>query len=106
MKPHTMLISFQRPLSATELNQFLTDFEQRMPDTALVQSATLRRHLPEADTAALIVQFTPISTSALATASDLPRVPEHPTHTSDLRIPSAQPAAPTSFVGPATRCTA
>lgn len=72
MKPHTMLVSFQRPLSATELNQFLTDFEQRMLDTGLTHTAALRRHLPEATTAALIVQFTPISASALAAVSGTP----------------------------------
>ncbi|KAA8887374.1 hypothetical protein F3087_18945 [Nocardia colli] len=82
MKAHTMLVSFQRPLSATELNQFLTDLEQRMLDTGLAHTDARPRHLPEAATAALIVQFTPISTSALATVSDMPRLPETTPHTS------------------------
>jgi hypothetical protein len=43
---HTMIVSFDQPLSGTELDQYLADIEQAMLDTGLVQSAATRRHIP------------------------------------------------------------
>ncbi|WP_067566236.1 hypothetical protein [Nocardia acidivorans] len=43
---HTMIVSFDRPLPDSELNQYLSDIEQVMVDTGLVQSFAARRHLP------------------------------------------------------------
>lgn len=42
---HTMIVSFNEPLPDGELDRYLTDIEQVMLDTGLVQSFEARRHL-------------------------------------------------------------
>ncbi|MFJ8795617.1 hypothetical protein [Streptomyces sp. NPDC102462] len=46
MISHTMIVSFNQPLPAEELDQYLTDIERVMLDTGLVQSVVARRHIP------------------------------------------------------------
>jgi hypothetical protein len=43
---HTMIISFDEPLPAGELDQCLKEIEQALLETGLVQSAVSRRHIP------------------------------------------------------------
>ncbi len=43
---HTMIVSFDQPLPAAELDQYLTDIERVLLDTGLVQSVVTRRHIP------------------------------------------------------------
>ncbi|WP_214410264.1 hypothetical protein [Sphaerisporangium fuscum] len=43
---HTMIVSFDRPLPDTELDQYLADIERTMLDTGLAQSVVARRHIP------------------------------------------------------------
>jgi hypothetical protein len=42
---HTMIVSFDQPLPATELDQYLADIERAMLDTDFVQSVATRRHI-------------------------------------------------------------
>lgn len=42
---HTMIVSFDQPLPAGELDQYLTDIEGVMLDTGFVQSVAVRRHI-------------------------------------------------------------
>ncbi len=43
---HTMIVSFDRPMPDGELDRYLTDIEQCMLDTGLVESVAARRHIP------------------------------------------------------------
>ncbi|PNG95828.1 hypothetical protein [Streptomyces malaysiensis] len=43
---HTMIVSFDQPLPATELDQYLADIERVMLDSGFVRSVVARRHIP------------------------------------------------------------
>jgi hypothetical protein len=43
---HTMIVSFDEPLPAAELDQYLTDIKRVLLDTGLVQSVATGRHIP------------------------------------------------------------
>lgn len=43
---HTMMVAFDQPLPADELDQYLADVERAMLDTGLAESVVARRHLP------------------------------------------------------------
>ncbi|MEU8975328.1 hypothetical protein AB0D11_39925 [Streptomyces monashensis] len=80
---HTMIVSFERPLPATELDQYLSDIERVMVDSGFVQSVVARRHIPipgeesiPALIATAIVQFTVADTEALAKAFTAPGIHE------------------------------
>jgi hypothetical protein len=45
MITHTMIVSFDQPLSDTDLDQYLADIERAMLDTGFVQSVATRRHI-------------------------------------------------------------
>ncbi|WP_329459536.1 hypothetical protein [Streptomyces sp. NBC_01497] len=46
MIQHTMMVSFDQPLPATELDRYLSDIERVMLDSGFVQSFAARRHIP------------------------------------------------------------
>jgi hypothetical protein len=80
---HTMIVSFDRPLPAAELDQYLSDIERVMLDSGFVQSVVTRRHIPipgeesiPALIATAIVQFTVADTEALAKAFTAPGIHE------------------------------
>jgi hypothetical protein len=83
MISHTMIVSFDQPPPAAELDQYLTDIEQVLLDTGLVQTVVSRRHIPipgEEAIAALIataiVQVTLADIDALAKAFATPGIGE------------------------------
>lgn len=43
---HTMIVSFDQPLPATTLDQYLADIEKVMLDSGLVESVAVGRHIP------------------------------------------------------------
>jgi hypothetical protein len=81
---HTMIVSFDRSLPDTELDEYLADVERAMLGAGLTQSVVARRHLPlpgeEAIEGALvataIVQFAVADMDALAKAFVAPAVHE------------------------------
>jgi hypothetical protein len=80
---HTMIVSFDQPLPATELNQYLADIERALLDTGLAQSVVTRRHIPipgeeaiPALIATAIVQVALADTDALAKAFTAPGISE------------------------------
>jgi hypothetical protein len=80
---HTMIVSFDQPLSAAELDQYLADIERVILDTGLVQSVVARRHIPipgeeaiPALIATAIVQIALADTDALAKAFTAPGMDE------------------------------
>jgi hypothetical protein len=80
---HTMIVSFDQPLPATELDQYLADIERAMLDTGFAQSVVTRRHLPipgeeaiPALIATAIVQVALADTDALAKAFTAPGISE------------------------------
>lgn len=80
---HTMFVSFEQPLPAAELNQYLADIEQVMLDSGFVHSVVSRRHLPipgeeaiPALIATAVVQFTLADMEALGKAFTAPGVHE------------------------------
>ncbi|OIJ84651.1 hypothetical protein [Streptomyces monashensis] len=80
---HTMIVSFDRPLPAAELDQYLADIERVMLDSGFVQSVVARRHIPipgeeaiPALIATALVQFTVADTEALAKAFTAPGIHE------------------------------
>jgi hypothetical protein len=80
---HTMIVSFDQPLPAAELDQYLADIERVCLETGYVQSVATRRHLPipgeeniPALIATAIVQLTLADTDALAKAFTAPGLHE------------------------------
>lgn len=80
---HTMIVSFDRPLPATELDQYLADIERVMRDSGFVRSVVARRHIPvpgeeaiPALIATAIVQIAVADTEALAKAFTVPGLHE------------------------------
>jgi hypothetical protein len=80
---HTMIVSFDRALPEEELDRYLSDIEQVMLESGLVQSAVTRRHIPipgEETIPALIgtaiVQFAVADAETLAKAFAAPGVHE------------------------------
>jgi hypothetical protein len=78
-----MIVSFNDPISDTELDQFLTDIERAMLGSGLVQSAAAGRHIPvpgeeaiPALIATAIMQFTLADTDALIKAFAAPGIGE------------------------------
>ncbi|MER7506129.1 hypothetical protein AB0L05_25115 [Nonomuraea pusilla] len=83
MITHTMMVSFERPLPDSELDQYLADIERVMLDTGLVQSVVARRHIPipgeeavPALIATAIVQVAVADIEALAKAFTAPGLHE------------------------------
>ncbi|MFB9834116.1 hypothetical protein [Actinoallomurus acaciae] len=83
MIKHTMIVSFDRPLPDTELDQYLADIERVMIDTGSVRSVVARRHLPvpgeeaiPALIATAIVQVTVDDLDALAKGFGAPGLHE------------------------------
>ncbi|GAA1969600.1 hypothetical protein GCM10009754_48890 [Amycolatopsis minnesotensis] len=83
MITHTMIVSFDKPLPDTELDQYLADIERVMLDSGLTQSVATGRHLPipgeeaiPALIATAIVQVTVADTDALAKAFSAPGMHE------------------------------
>jgi hypothetical protein len=83
MISHTMIVAFDQPLPATELDQYLADIEQVLLETGLVQSVVTRRHLPvpgeeaiPALIATAIVQVALADIDALAKAFAAPGIGE------------------------------
>ncbi|MEU7140920.1 hypothetical protein ABZ942_15825 [Nocardia sp. NPDC046473] len=80
---HTMIVSFDHPLPDSTLDQYLTDIEQVMLGTGLVQSFVSRRHLAVPGEAAIpaliataIVQIGVADIDTLAKAFTLPGLHE------------------------------
>ncbi|SEM30134.1 hypothetical protein [Nonomuraea pusilla] len=83
MITHTMMVSFERPLPASELDQYLADIERVMLDTGFAQSVAARRHIPvpgeeaiPALIATAIVQVAVADIEALAKAFTAPGLHE------------------------------
>jgi hypothetical protein len=87
MIQHTMIVSFDGPLPADELDQYLADIERVLLDSGYAQSVATRRHLPipgeeaiPALIATAVVQVAFADTDTLAkafTAPGLHEVIEH-----------------------------
>lgn len=45
MIDHTMIVSFESGIPDIELDRYLKEFEQLMPESGLVQSAASQRHI-------------------------------------------------------------
>lgn len=80
---HTMIVSFDQVLPVDELDRYLSDIEQVMLESGLVQSAVTRRHIPIAGEEAIpaligtaIVQFAVTDAETLAKAFAAPGVHE------------------------------
>ena len=80
---HTMIVAFDQPLPAAELDQYLTDIERALLDTGYAQSVVTRRHIPipgeeaiPALIATAIVQVALADTDALAKAFTAPGIGE------------------------------
>jgi hypothetical protein len=80
---HTMIVSFDQPLSDTDLDRFLTDIESVVMDAGLAESVKSRRHIPvpgeegiPALIATAIVQFSLADVGDLAKAFSAPGVAE------------------------------
>ncbi|MFE4869897.1 hypothetical protein [Streptomyces sp. NPDC056682] len=81
MITHTMIVSFDKPLSDAELDRYLEDIERAMFETGLAQSVVARRHLAVPGEEAMatlmataIVQVTVADIDALAKAFTAPGV--------------------------------
>ncbi|MGW7531608.1 hypothetical protein [Amycolatopsis sp. NPDC054798] len=46
MITHTMIVSFEKPVPDSELDQYLTDIKQAMLATGFAESVETRKHLP------------------------------------------------------------
>ncbi len=80
---HTMIVSFDQPLPEAELEQYLSDIEQVLLDTGLVESVATRRHIPipgeeaiPALIATAIVQVAVADADALAKTFAVPGIGE------------------------------
>ncbi|AUA15288.1 hypothetical protein CFP59_07474 [Streptomyces malaysiensis subsp. malaysiensis] len=80
---HTMIVSFDQPLPATELDRYLVDIERVMLDSGFVRSVVARRHIPvpgeeaiPALIATAIVQIALADTDTMAKAFTAPGVHE------------------------------
>jgi hypothetical protein len=83
MIQHTMIVSFDRSLPDTELDQYLADIEQAMLDTGSVEAVAARRHIAvpgeeaiPALIATAIVQVAVADIGALAKAFSAPGIHE------------------------------
>ncbi|MFD7510028.1 hypothetical protein ACFV5N_11905 [Streptomyces sp. NPDC059853] len=45
MMHHTMIVAFDNPIPASELDQYLTEFEELMTGSGLVESVATRHHV-------------------------------------------------------------
>jgi hypothetical protein len=80
---HTMIVSFDQPLPAAELDQYLADIERVLLDSGSVESVATRRHIPvpgeeaiPALIATAIVQVAVADTGALAKTFAAPGIGE------------------------------
>jgi hypothetical protein len=80
---HTMIVSFDQPLPAAELDQYLADIERALLDSGFVQSVVTGRHIPvpgeeaiPALIATAIVQVALADIDALAKAFTAPGIGE------------------------------
>jgi hypothetical protein len=80
---HTMLVSFNEPLPADELDRYLADIERVMRESGIAQSVTSRRHIPipgeeaiPALIATAIVQIAVTDIDALAKSFSVPSLHE------------------------------
>jgi hypothetical protein len=80
---HTMIVSFDQPLPAAELDQYLADIERAILETGFVQSVVTRRHIPipgeehiPALIASVIVQIAVADIDALGKAFTAPEIGE------------------------------
>jgi hypothetical protein len=74
MITHTMLVSFEDPITDSELDQFLSDIGEAMKATGVVERFSAERHIPVSGEEAIpafiataVLQFSVTDRDALAT---------------------------------------